>query len=164
MFSPALLRKAYTLLQCYRKQHTHIATAESCTGGLLTALLTEIPGASDVIERGFITYSNQAKTELLGVEESLLLHYGAVSKETALSMATGALAASKAEVSIAITGIAGPGGATNSKPLGLVHIASHSVQGKTLHQEHIFKGNRSFIRLQAVEAAVMLLMAMCDGS
>lgn len=158
MFSLQLIDQAQELLQLYRKKHLRIVTAESCTGGLLAALLTENPGASDVFERGFVTYSNQAKIEMLGVTKEMLESYGAVSKETAIAMAQGALLASSAEISIAITGIAGPGGATSGKPVGLVHIASVSPDNKILHQRSVFMGERDAIRLQAVEVAVRMLM------
>ncbi len=160
MFPDALRSEAEALLRLYQQHKQRLVTAESCTGGLLAALLTEIPGASDVVERGFITYSNQAKHALLGVEETTLLSYGAVSKETALAMAKGALKNAEASISIAITGIAGPAGATATKPVGLVHLASASTSGTFLHEVHIFPGNRSAIRLHAVEAAISILKTM----
>ena len=112
-----------------------IATAESCTGGLVAATLTEIPGSSDAVERGFVTYSNAAKETMLGVPSSLLEQFGAVSRETAEAMAQGALAHSPAELAVAITGIAGPGGGTPGKPVGLVHFAAVVRAGRLLHQE-----------------------------
>jgi nicotinamide-nucleotide amidase len=134
-----------------------VAVAESCTGGLLAACLTAVPGSSEVVERGFVTYSNQAKSELLGVSEALFSTVGAVSEEVARAMAAGVLAHSPADVSAAVTGIAGPGGATSEKPLGLVHVAAERVGGAALHERHVFTGDRDAVRLQAVRAALDLL-------
>lgn len=157
IFPLTLLQKAEKFLSTCRERQLKIVTAESCTGGLLAGLLTEIPGSSDVVERGFITYSNTAKTELLDIPSTLLATYGAVSKETACAMASGALNRSHANISISITGIAGPGGGTKDKPVGLVHFAVARRQHPPLHQQHCFSGDRSSIRLQAVEAALELL-------
>jgi nicotinamide-nucleotide amidase len=156
MFSPALLALAESVLQGAREKGLHLATAESCSGGLIAGLLTEIPGSSDVLERGFVTYSNAAKHELLGVPEALLEKYGAVSEAVARAMAEGALA--RAQVSVAVTGIAGPGGGTVEKPVGLVHIAAARQGRETLHEEHRFGDiGRSGVRLQTVAAALTLL-------
>ena len=134
-----------------------VAVAESCTGGLLAACLTAIPGSSQVVERGFVTYTNQAKSDLLGVPEALVSSVGAVSEEVARAMAAGALAHSAADVSAAVTGIAGPGGATPDKPVGLVHVAAARAGGAALHERHVFTGDRDAVRLQAVKAALDLL-------
>jgi nicotinamide-nucleotide amidase len=118
-----LRQEAESLLDLCRHRGLMIATAESCTGGLLSAYLTAIAGASDVLERGFVTYSNAAKTEMLSVEPRIIEAVGAVSKEVALAMAAGALFHSRAHISAAVTGVAGPGGGTEDKPMGLVHFA-----------------------------------------
>src|SRR6266700_4222160 len=120
----ALIEKARALLDLCRQKQLKLATAESCTGGLVAATLTEIPGSSDVLDRGFVTYSNAAKQAMLGVQASMLETKGAVSKETAEAMAAGALERSRADVSAAVTGVAGPGGGTAAKPVGLVHFAA----------------------------------------
>src|SRR5690349_19091539 len=118
MFSAALLARAEKLLVDARAKGFKIATAESCTGGLVAGLLTEIPGSSDVVERGFVTYSNEAKAELLGVPHPTLEAHGAVSEQTARAMAQGALKHSRADLAVAVTGIAGPGGGSADKPVG----------------------------------------------
>lgn len=162
MFPPELLAQARDLLNIFRAAHVRVACAESCTGGLLSACLTEIPGSSDVIERGFITYTNEAKTDMLGVPDDLLRRHGAVSEEVARAMAEGALAHSRADLAVSITGIAGPGGATADKPLGLVHLACarRRANGEihALHARHVFSGDRSEVRLNSVSAALALLM------
>ena len=157
MFSPQLVALAQEVLAKARACGVMIATAESCTGGLIAGLLTEIAGSSDVFERGFVTYSNQAKMELLGVSEELLQAHGAVSAEVACAMAVGALERSRAAVAVAVTGIAGPGGGTADKPVGLVHIAV-SRGGVTRNEEHRFGDfGRTEVRLKTVEAALHLL-------
>ncbi|MHA1166089.1 MAG: CinA family protein, partial [Alphaproteobacteria bacterium] len=117
-----LKQSASDLLDALRAQGLMLAAAESCTGGLISACLTEIPGSSDVLERGFVTYSNAAKTEMLGVPPEMIESNGAVSEEVAGAMASGALTFSKADISVAVTGIAGPGGGSDDKPVGLVHL------------------------------------------
>src|SRR5580698_10364370 len=124
MFSDALLAKARGLLAAAREKHLRVVTAESCTGGLIAGLLTEIPGSSDVVERGFVTYSNQAKEDLLGVPAALLHAHGAVSEPVCRAMADGALKHSLAQLSVAVTGIAGPGGGSAEKPVGVVYVAT----------------------------------------
>lgn len=134
------------------------ATAESCTGGLIAGALTEISGSSAVVDRGFVTYTNQAKTDMLGVTEATLTAHGAVSKETALQMAHGALYRSKAAVAVAVTGIAGPGGGSAEKPVGLVHLAAKSRAGKLLHREMRYGDiGRTDIRLATVRTALEML-------
>ena len=157
MFSAELLHQAEIVLQGLRARNLTLTTAESCTGGLLSALITEIPGSSDVFTHGYITYANAAKMGMLSVGDALLQDYGAVSKETATAMAEGALKASGASVCVAITGIAGPGGATADKPVGLVHIASSRRGFSTLHAARQFSGDRATVRLQAVVAALELV-------
>jgi nicotinamide-nucleotide amidase len=157
IFAPDLLQHAETLLQQLRARGLTVTTAESCTGGLLSALLTEIPGSSDVFTHGYITYANVAKVSMINVPEALIKTHGAVSEAVARAMAEGALQVSCARISISITGIAGPGGATATKPVGLVHIASAQRGQSTLHQAHQFSGDRAQVRLQAVKAAMELV-------
>jgi nicotinamide-nucleotide amidase len=136
----------------------HLATAESCTGGLIIACLTEIPGSSSVVERGYVTYDNRAKAEVLGVPAALFERVGAVSEEVARAMAEGALARAGADVAIAVTGIAGPGGATPTKPVGLVHLAVARRGAPTLHVREVFPGDRAAIRRASVDAALDLTL------
>lgn len=162
--TPDLLARAARLEERYRAAGWTIATAESCTGGLVAALLTEIAGSSAVVDRGFVTYSNEAKTDLLGVAPSLIEAHGAVSEPVARAMAEGALQRSKATVAVAITGIAGPGGASATKPVGLVHfgVARNAI---TFHLERRY-GNlgRGPVRLRAVEDAIALLEQALDDA
>jgi nicotinamide-nucleotide amidase len=158
MFAQPLLRLAEVILADARAQKLKIATAESCTGGLIGALLTEIPGSSDVFERGFITYSNLAKRDLLGVPGDLLADYGAVSEPVARAMAEGAINYSKADVSVAVTGVAGPSGGTPMKPIGHVHFAAARRGRNIIHELHRYgELSRGEIRLKAVETALELL-------
>ncbi|MDE2498986.1 MAG: CinA family protein [Alphaproteobacteria bacterium] len=157
MFSPALLSLAKTVLDEARAKDVRVATAESCTGGLIAGLLTEVPGSSDVLERGFVVYSNRAKQDLLGVPGELIADHGAVSEEVARAMAQGASTHSDAQVAVAVTGIAGPGGGTGAKPVGLVHIAACRDE-TVLHEERRFGDiGREGVRTKAVEAALVLL-------
>ena len=157
MFSRDLVASAESLLSLYRQAGLRLATAESCTGGLVAALLTEVPGSSDVVERGFVTYSNEAKMEMLGVSQETLAAQGAVSRETAEEMALGAQARSRADVAVSITGIAGPGGATATKPVGLVHLAT-ARQGHVVQAVHeVYPGDRGAVRLAALRQALSLL-------
>jgi len=158
MFAPHLRAHAEKLLAEARAKGLKIATAESCTGGLIAGLLTEIPGSSDVFERGFVPYSNQAKEELLGVPAALIRQHGAVSEQVARVMAEGAIRNSTAQLSVAVTGIAGPGGGSDDKPVGLVHIAAARAGEATLHRECRFGDiGRTEVRLQSVEVAVEML-------
>lgn len=157
MLPEALTFAASALLEACREAGMTIATAESCTGGLVAACLTEIPGSSDVLDRGFVTYSNDAKTELLGVPAAMIARHGAVSEEVAKAMAIGALAKSRALMTISITGVAGPGGGTAAKPVGLVHFASAMTGGTTVHERHEFDGDRTDIRREAVRTALRIL-------
>jgi nicotinamide-nucleotide amidase len=158
MFPPDLLSDAAALLDRLRVQGLRLATAESCTGGLIAALFTEIAGSSDVVERGFVTYSNAAKTELLGISDELLARHGAVSEPVARAMVQGALARSHAGVAVSVTGVAGPGGGSDAKPVGLVHIAAMRKGGEILHQECRFGAiGRGPIRLASVEVALQLI-------
>lgn len=161
MFPPSLLQLAETILAEARAGKLRLAAAESCTGGLIAACLTEIPGSSDVLERGFVTYSNRAKTELLGVPEAIIKEKGAVSEDVARAMAEGALARAGVDLSVAVTGVAGPGGGTEAKPVGLVHIAAARKGRGTIHEAHRFGAiGRREIRLCSVEAALKLLQRL----
>ena len=156
--TPDLRERAAALLKAYEGRSLMIATAESCTGGLVAALLTEIAGSSAVVERGFVTYSNEAKTELVGVPASLIATHGAVSEPVARAMAEGALAHSRAHVAVAITGIAGPGGATVAKPVGLVHFGLARRGAPVVHLERRYGDpGREIVRRRAVEDALGLL-------
>ena len=139
-----------------KKPDFTVTTAESCTGGLLAARLVNVPGASEVFREGFITYSNKAKRKLLDVSKGTLRKYGAVSKQTAKEMATGGVFAADADVCVAVTGIAGPDGGTDEKPVGLVYIACY-LKDEVRVEEHVFKGNRQKIREQTVVQALDLL-------
>jgi nicotinamide-nucleotide amidase len=127
-----LVEQAEALLQACRERSITLATAESCTGGLIAATLIEVPGSSDVVDRGFVTYSNAAKTDMLGVPAALIAAEGAVSEAVARVMALNALARSRAGIAVAVTGIAGPGGGSPDKPVGLVHLAAARRDGKIL--------------------------------
>ena len=158
MFSPELNDQAATLIALCRTRGKRIATAESCTGGLVAGLLTEIPGASAVVDRGFVVYSNEAKQELLGVPTATLAAFGAVSQETARAMARGALAHSHADFAIATTGVAGPDGGTSEKPVGLVHFACAGADGSVVALERRYGDvGRAAIRLASVATALDML-------
>lgn len=134
-----------------------LATAESCTAGLIAATITDIPGSSAVFDRGFVTYSNLAKQQMLEVPEALIAKHGAVSEPVVNAMAYGALTHSEADLSVAVSGIAGPGGGTPEKPVGLVFISVAARFGKPMCEEHFFHGNRENVRLAAVEKALSML-------
>ena len=154
---------ARALLDLCRRRRLTIATAESCTGGLVAAALTEIAGSSDVVDRGFVTYSNAAKEAMLGVPADTLARFGAVSRETALAMAQGALAHAAANLAVSITGIAGPGGGSAEKPVGLVHFGGAARGGPTLHRERRFGDlDRAEIRRRSVLEALSILKEIAD--
>jgi nicotinamide-nucleotide amidase len=156
---------AQHLLDTCRARGIKIATAESCTGGLLSATLTEIAGSSDVFERGFVTYSNEAKEAMLGVPATVLDRCGAVSRETAEAMAAGALAHSPAHFAVAITGIAGPTGGSKDKPVGLVHFAAAARGGTLIAREKRFGDiGRRQVRLASVAEALALLETLVTGA
>ena len=156
--TPDLRERAAALLDAYRQKGFKIATAESCTGGLVAALLTEISGSSAVVERGFVTYSNEAKTELIGVPADLIAAHGAVSEAVARAMAEGAVAHSRADVAVGITGVAGPTGGTATKPVGLVHFGLARKGTATVHLERRYGDlGRENVRRRAVEDALSLL-------
>jgi len=157
MLPPDLLGAAETTLSACRTAGLTVATAESCTGGLIAAALTAIPGSSDVVEAGFVTYSDRAKSALLGVPPALIAGHGAVSAAVAGAMAEGALSHCQADIAVAVTGIAGPGGATPGKPVGLVHFACARRGGATTTRVETFDGDRAGIRRQAALTALALV-------
>lgn len=158
MFSAEIIKLATEVLELARKNKYQIATAESCTGGLIIGALTEIAGSSDVVDRGFVTYSNQAKHETILVNSETLENFGAVSKETALEMVDGALNQSNASIAVSVTGIAGPGGGSIDKPVGLVHIAAQKLGTPPIHKKCLFGDTgRENIREAAVIASLKLL-------
>jgi nicotinamide-nucleotide amidase len=157
----ALRDAARRVLVLCRKRGLKIATAESCTGGLVAGALTEIAGSSDVVDCGFVTYSNEAKQALLGVPAATLRRHGAVSSQTAAAMAAGALKRSQADLSVAITGVAGPGGGSKRKPVGLVYFAAASRSGGRLAYESRYgKIGRRRVRLRSVAQALELLQRL----
>jgi nicotinamide-nucleotide amidase len=161
----ALLARAEALVGAYTRAGLRVATAESCTGGLVAGLLTAVPGSSAVLERGFVTYANEAKSEAVGVPRDLIAAHGAVSEPVARAMAEGALAASRADVAVAITGVAGPGGGSAEKPVGLVHFGLAARGRPTLHRERRFGDpGRAEIRRLAVMEAVDLLESVMAGA
>lgn len=163
IISPDIERQAEDLLAFYRRYRLTLATVESCTGGMVAAALTGIPGASDVVDRGYVTYSNRAKHEMVGVPKELLERFGAVSEQAARAMAIGALSRCPANVTVAITGIAGPGGGSEEKPVGLVHFAAAREGRETLHVERRFgEIGRAAIRSESVLQALELLRQMAE--
>ncbi|MFG1245221.1 CinA family protein [Xanthobacter flavus] len=153
--------RAVAVLDAFRARGWTLATAESCTGGLVAGALTEVPGSSDVVDRGFVTYSNAAKMAMIGVPEATLAAHGAVSEATARAMAEGALKAAGVDAAVAITGVAGPGGGSETKPVGLVHFASARRDGTTVHQERRFGeiGRAEVRRLSVLQALDLLRSA-----
>jgi nicotinamide-nucleotide amidase len=159
MISLGLLDAAAALLDACRARGWMLATAESCTGGLIAATLTAIAGSSDVVDRGFVTYSDEAKTELLGVPVTAIAAHGAVSEPVARAMAEGALTRSRADIAVSVTGVAGPGGGSADKPVGLVWFGLAQL-GAPLHSERVvFPGDRAAIREATVAHAFTLIRA-----
>jgi nicotinamide-nucleotide amidase len=164
VFDEGLLQAAENLLGLCRARGLHVSTAESCTGGLLAGLLTSVPGSSDVVDRGFVTYSNAAKIQMIGVPTALIAAHGAVSEEVARAMAEGALAYSDADLAVSVTGVAGPGGGTATKPVGLVHIACAMRGGAIVHQRLEFGSQeRETIRLKSLDAVLRLATSQALG-
>ncbi len=159
MTEEEILDLAEAVLAACRAAGLKVATAESCTGGMIAAALTAIAGASDVVDRGFVTYSNAAKTEMLGVPPDLIAAAGAVSEAVARAMAEGALARSAANLAVAVTGIAGPDGGSAEKPVGLVWLGLARRGGRTVTLRHVFPGDRAAVRRASVERALRLLRA-----
>lgn len=157
MFSKQVSKKAYKLLETCHAAGLRLVTAESCTGGLIAGCLTAVPGSSGVLERGFVTYSNDSKIELLGVPAELIAEHGAVSEPVCRAMAEGALTHARVDLSVAVTGIAGPDGGTPDKPVGTVHIAVAYRGHETAHAGHRFPGDRAQVRVASVEAALDML-------
>jgi nicotinamide-nucleotide amidase len=156
MLEEQTLEKAATVLAAFRARGWKLATAESCTGGLIAAALTHVAGSSDVVERGFVTYSNEAKCEMLGVAAPLIAEHGAVSEQVARAMAEGAISASHADIAVSVTGIAGPGGGSPEKPVGLVWFGCASRGRRCTTSAQNFLGDRAAIRAQAVDYALTL--------
>ena len=149
--------KARAVLEACRQAGVMVVTAESCTGGLIAGALTDIAGSSDVVERGFVTYSYESKSELLGVPAPMIAAHGAVSEAVVRAMAEGALARSSADVAVAVTGVAGPGGGSAEKPVGLVHFGLAKRDRATRVTRSVFIGNRARVRLETVRSALKLL-------
>ncbi len=161
MFSDDLIAAAAEILADCRKANLKIVTAESCTGGLIASLLTEFSGSSDVVDCGFVTYSNEAKSNCLGVADELIAQHGAVSDQVAREMAVGALEHSNADVAIAVTGVAGPGGGTAEKPVGLVYVAVQRLGQEPLIKECRFGDiGRGGVRMASVSAALQMTKAV----
>jgi len=163
MFTNELRNQAVEILDGCRKKGLKLTAAESCTGGLISALLTEIPGASDAFERGFVTYSNKSKSDMLGVDAALIRDHGAVSDEVATAMAEAALDEARADVAVAVTGIAGPSGGTAEKPVGLVYVAVMTRKNLMVSKNN-FSGDRNSIRLQSVAKALTMLQDSINHS
>ena len=163
MTSLTLRKQATSVLDLCRANGLLVATAESCTGGLVAGALTEIAGSSDVVDCGFVTYSNEAKTEMLGVPEALIAAHGAVSEPVAAAMAAGALANSHADVAVSVTGVAGPGGGTPEKPVGLVWFGCAVRAGAVETVSHMFPGNRAAVRAASVAVAFDLFLGARAG-
>lgn len=159
MFPQDIEASATAVIQAALKAGVMVATAESCTGGLVSGALTAIAGSSAVLDRGFVTYSNEAKGEMLGVSEDLLARFGAVSEPVARAMALGAVERSRASAAVSITGVAGPGGGSEEKPVGLVHFAAAGPSGAVVHVERRFGDiGREAVRLESVRVALALLL------
>lgn len=155
---------AHRIVSDFTRRQLMVATAESCTGGLIAGALTEIPGSSAVVDRGFVTYTNEAKRQMIGVTAETLDRHGAVSRETALEMVQGALDHSRAALAVAVTGIAGPGGGSDRKPVGLVHLAVKSRSGTLAHREMRYGDTgRSQIRLATVRTALKMLLEISQA-
>ncbi len=152
---------AQTVVKDFSARGQMLSTAESCTGGLIAGALTDIPGSSAVVDRGFVTYTNEAKMQMLGISAITLDAFGAVSRETALQMAHGALFRTRAELSVAVTGIAGPGGGSDAKPVGLVHLVAKRRDGQFIHREMRYGDiGRTDVRLATVRTALEMLLAL----
>jgi nicotinamide-nucleotide amidase len=165
MLDDSTRKAAHGLLNLCKSRGLRLATAESCTGGLVAAALTDIPGSSEVLERGFVTYSNASKQTMLGVSPATLKKHGAVSRETAEAMARGALTHAPADISVSITGVAGPGGGSEEKPVGLVHIAAASHGGRLIHRERRYGDiGRGEVRRRSLLDALALLSEMAASA
>jgi nicotinamide-nucleotide amidase len=162
MLDAAILAEAADLLDALRAAGLMVATAESCTGGLIAAALTHVPGSSDVVDRGFVTYSNAAKVAMVGVDLAMIERHGAVSEPVAGAMAAGALVHSVADLSVAVTGVAGPGGGSADKPVGLVWFGCARRGGPVRTEHRVFPGDRPAVRAATVAHAFAMLRAAAD--
>jgi nicotinamide-nucleotide amidase len=163
MLDDDIVEGARRLLDICKRKKLFVATAESCTAGLVAGTLTEVPGVSSMLDRGFITYSNESKQEMLGVKAQTLDAYGAVSRETALEMAQGALARSSVDLAVSVTGIAGPDGGSAEKPVGLVHFGAVSRGGQSVHSEQRYGDvGRAQVRKQSVLQAFRMLHDLAE--
>ncbi|MBY5552409.1 CinA family protein [Rhizobium leguminosarum] len=161
LFPQDVISTAEAIIRDFTAAGLMVSTAESCTGGLVAGALTEISGSSAVVDRGFVTYTNSAKIEMLGVQAETLLRFGAVSEETARQMVHGALFRSRAEIAVAVTGIAGPGGGSAEKPVGLVHLAARSRAGALIHRKMLYDDiGRSEVRLAAIRTALEMVRSL----
>ncbi len=163
MFDPETLTLAEAVLALCRARYWRIATAESCTGGLVAAALTAIAGASNVVECGFVTYSNKTKIEMLGVPQETIAAHGAVSAETAAAMAKGAVARAGVDLAVSVTAVAGPGGGTPEKPVGLAYVGVATKGGPARVERRVFSGDRTDVRQAALILALELLQAAASG-
>jgi nicotinamide-nucleotide amidase len=163
MIDDQILLRAERLLQSCRERGIHLATAESCTGGLIAATLTAIAGSSDVVDRGFVTYTNEAKSDMLGVPAELIASVGAVSEEVARQMAQGALDRSLADITVAVTGVAGPGGGSALKPVGLVWFGLAKKFQPSHAEAKIFPGDRAAVRAATVDHALQMIAGCING-
>ncbi|MBY3196319.1 CinA family protein [Rhizobium laguerreae] len=161
LFPDDILSAAEAIVRDFTAAGLMISTAESCTGGLIAGALTEISGSSAVVDRGFVTYTNSAKIEMLGVQAETLSRFGAVSEETARQMVHGALFRSRADIAVAVTGIAGPGGGSAEKPVGLVHLAAKSRAGALIHRKVLYGDiGRSEVRLATIRTALEMVRSL----
>jgi nicotinamide-nucleotide amidase len=162
MFDHEVRESAEHVLELCRRKGLRVVTAESCTGGLIAAALTAIAGSSDVVDRAFVTYSNEAKREMIGVPWDAILGHGAVSEPVARAMAAGALARGNAQISVSVTGVAGPGGGTPDKPVVLVHFAAQRTGHDAIVERHVFPGDRDQIRRLTVVTALAMVTALAE--
>ncbi|WP_027665950.1 CinA family protein [Rhizobium leguminosarum] len=161
LFPQDIISTAEAIIRDFTAAGLMVSTAESCTGGLIAGALTEISGSSAVVDRGFVTYTNSAKIEILGVQAETLSRFGAVSEETARQMVHGALFRSRAEIAVAVTGIAGPGGGSAEKPVGLVHLATKSRAGTLIHRKMLYGDiGRSEVRLATIRTALEMVRSL----
>ena len=162
MFDHELREAAEHALTACRKKGLKLVTAESCTGGLISAALTAISGSSDVVDRAFVTYSNESKREMIGVPWDAILGHGAVSEYVARAMASGALARSNADIAVSVTGVAGPGGGSAEKPVGLVHFGAVRAGHEPIAERHVFPGDRDNIRRLTVLTALAMVSSLAE--
>jgi nicotinamide-nucleotide amidase len=162
MFDHEIREAAEHVLEACRRKNLRLVTAESCTGGLIAGALTAIAGSSDVVDRAFVTYSNEAKREMIGVPWDAILGHGAVSEPVARAMAAGALARGNAQIAVSVTGVAGPGGGTPDKPVGLVHFAAQRAGYDAIVERHVFPGDRDQIRRLTVVTALAMVAALAE--